>query len=46
MKVKELIEQLKQLSQDDDIIIIAMNDEFHALILKFTALMMTGKRKK
>lgn len=28
MKVEELIEQLKQLPQDDEIIITAMNDEF------------------
>ena len=28
MKVNELIKQLKQLPQDDDIIITAMNDEF------------------
>lgn len=28
MKVNELIEQLKQLPQNDDIIITAMNDEF------------------
>ena len=28
MKVKELIKQLKQLPQDDGIVITAMNDEF------------------
>ena len=29
MKVKELIEQLKQLPQDDEIVITAMDDHFH-----------------
>lgn len=28
MKVKELIKQLKQLPQDNEIVITAMNDEF------------------
>lgn len=28
MKVKELIEQLKQLPQDDEIVITAMDDQF------------------
>ena len=36
MKVKELIEQLQELPQDDEIVITAMDDRFYLPILKIT----------
>lgn len=46
MKVKELINQLKELPQDDDILDTAMDKILWLEILKYIHLMMMNRRKK